>query len=229
MGSFEHKFPRTPHLHGSGATRDDRVLSQRDTLALLSQPLLIEEKIDGSNVGISFDEDGALRLQNRGHFLSMGEHEQYGPLWPFVYERREVLFELLGPDRVLFGEWCFARHSCAYDALPAYLLVFDLYDKRDKSFADRATVDRVCAQADCATVPILGRGVVLRTLDALERMVGRSRFGPERAEGAYLRLESDGQVKTRCKWVRPDFTAGITEHWKRRSLEKNQLFRELSP
>jgi len=47
------KFPRTPHLCGSVGTKDDKTLDESQTTDFLSKPIIIlEEKIDGSNVGI---------------------------------------------------------------------------------------------------------------------------------------------------------------------------------
>lgn len=224
MGSIPHKFPRTPHLFGSMSTRDDRVLSEADTARVLSKPLSVDEKIDGANVGISFDDEGELVVQNRGHYLGPGDHAQYGPLWPFVYERRDALWDALGAEKILFGEWCFAKHSIAYDALPSFFIAFDLYDKRDGGFFyDRLALEKMCEQTSCATVPQLKRGAVLRTTAALDALIKGSAFGGERAEGVYLRRESGGRLVARYKWVRKDFTAGITEHWNSKPLVPNKL------
>lgn len=225
MGSIPHKFPRTPHLYGSLSTRDDRVLSERETERVLSEPLSVEEKIDGANVGISFDDDGALVIQNRGHYLGPGDHAQYGPLWPFVYERMDALFDVLGSERILFGEWCFAKHSIAYDRLPSFFVAFDLYDKRDGSFGDRASLEEACGRSQCTVVPLIVRGAVLRTTAALDALIGPCTWGPDRAEGVYLRRESNGKLAARYKWVRKDFTAGITEHWNSKPLCPNKLER----
>lgn len=229
MGSIPHKFPRTPHLFGSLSTRDDRVLSEADTLRLLSEPLSVEEKIDGANVGVSFDDEGALVVQNRGHYLGPGEHAQYGRLWPFVHERLDALFDVLGSERILFGEWCYAKHSIVYDRLPSFFVAFDLYDKRDGSFADRAALEIACEKTGCTAVPRLAERAVLRTTAALDAMIGRSTWGPDRAEGVYLRRESEGRLVGRYKWVRKDFTAGITEHWNSKPLVPNKLARGGSP
>ena len=58
-------FPRTPHLFGSRPGRDDKVLSETETDAMLAGPLVVQEKVDGSNVGLSLDDAGQLLLQNR--------------------------------------------------------------------------------------------------------------------------------------------------------------------
>ena len=57
------KYPRTPHLFGSSGTDDDKHLSAAESIRFLADPsLIVEEKIDGTNVGIHFAESGALVL-----------------------------------------------------------------------------------------------------------------------------------------------------------------------
>jgi hypothetical protein len=224
MGALPHKFPRTPHLAGSRCTRDDRVLSPRETARALAAPLSGDEKIDGANVGVGFDPDtGALQVQNRGHVLGRGEHAQYAPLWPFLRERQDALLDTLGGALILFGEWCYARHSVRYTLLPSYFVAFDLYDKRTGEFADRAALEAVAARVDVALVPRLFTDEVLCSLDEVRRRIATSRFGTETAEGIYLRAEVSGRVTARYKFVRDDFIAGITEHWASRPIEPNRL------
>lgn len=229
MGSIPHKFPRTPHLFGSLSTRDDRVLSEKETARVLSLPLLIQEKIDGANVGISFDraDDGELVevIQNRGHYLGPGDHAQYGPLWPFLYERLEPLKECLTDQKILFGEWCYAKHSCTYDRLPSFFIAFDLYDKETMTFASRKHLALVCEKAQCSMVPLIAEGKIVKSTQELDKLIGPSAFGPERAEGVYLRHENEHLLLARYKWVRKDFTAGITEHWQSKPLSPNKLKR----
>ena len=49
------RFPHTPHLTwlGLGEPRDDKVLSGDEALALLSADVVLEEKLDGANLGFS--------------------------------------------------------------------------------------------------------------------------------------------------------------------------------
>ena len=57
------KFPHTPHLIwlGEGHPRGDKVLSPDEADRLLREPVILEEKVDGANVGISIDERGEHR------------------------------------------------------------------------------------------------------------------------------------------------------------------------
>ena len=61
------KYPRTRHLEGSrlqtGDLGDDKPVAE-----LRGLPLVIEEKVDGANAGLSFAADGTPRLQSRGTF-----------------------------------------------------------------------------------------------------------------------------------------------------------------
>ena len=65
MNADYFRFPHTPHLVwlGEGTPRDDKVFTPAKAEAFLSRPVIIEEKVDGANLGISFDDSGALRVQ----------------------------------------------------------------------------------------------------------------------------------------------------------------------
>src|SRR5260370_18266474 len=90
------KYPRTPHISGSRLQPGDEDLEVIAREDLESRSLVIEEKLDGSNSGISFNRDGALTLQSRGHALSGGPREGQSDLlkpWPnhHVPPPRELL------------------------------------------------------------------------------------------------------------------------------------------
>jgi|688.fasta_scaffold377626_2 hypothetical protein len=49
------KFPRTPHLFGSIGTSDDKHMIRKKSLEFIADcSLIVEEKLDGTNVGIHF-------------------------------------------------------------------------------------------------------------------------------------------------------------------------------
>jgi len=65
------KYPRTPHLFGSRGTDDDKHLDPEESASFIADPsLIVEEKVDGTNVGIHFTSVGRLVLQCRGHCTS---------------------------------------------------------------------------------------------------------------------------------------------------------------
>jgi hypothetical protein len=67
------KYPRTPHLFGSRGMDDDKHLGQKESLNFIADAsLIVEEKLDGTNVGIHFTSAGRLVLQCRGHEITSG-------------------------------------------------------------------------------------------------------------------------------------------------------------
>jgi hypothetical protein len=66
-----YRFPHAPHLAwlGNGPVRDDKILTPQEAKAFLAQPVAIEEKIDGANIGLSLSPEGTLRIPQRGDSL----------------------------------------------------------------------------------------------------------------------------------------------------------------
>ena len=129
------KYPRTPHLSGSRIQPGDEELPVIAREALGGRSLVIEEKLDGSNSGISFDDDRALILQSRGHALTGGSRErQFNLLKRWANHHVAALREILGRRYVMYGEWLYARHTIAYDQLPHYFIEFDILDRDNGEF-----------------------------------------------------------------------------------------------
>ena len=59
------RFPHTPHIAwlASGTPRDDKVLTPEEAQAMLQHPVVVEEKLDGANMGISFSSEAVLHVQ----------------------------------------------------------------------------------------------------------------------------------------------------------------------
>ena len=217
------KFPHTPHLAwlSSRAPREDKVLSPPEVRDLLSAEVLVEEKVDGANLGISIAPSGALRVQNRGSYLGSRAHPQFQPLWPWLEVRRHQLIDALGNHLMLFGEWCFAVHSVRYEALPDWFLAFDVYDRSARRFWSSQRRDALVQSLGLAQVPMLARGRY--TLDELCRMLGTSRLTRAPMEGLYVRRDEGDFLAARAKLVRPEFIQAIEEHWSSRPLTRNTL------
>ena len=218
------RFPHTPHVTwlGAGRPRDDKVLAPEDASDLLSGDVIVEEKVDGANLGFSTDAQGELRAQNRGTYLDVdAPHGQWKPLKRWLATRRQALTDALGPDNVLFGEWCYAMHSVRYTRLPDWFLVFDVYDRAKAEFWDVERRNELAALTSVEVVPELGRGRF--DVEALKRLLGSSRLAEGPAEGLYVRREAGGRLIQRAKLVRAEFVQAIDQHWSKRPLVVNQL------
>jgi hypothetical protein len=72
-----HKYPRTYHLEGSRLQPGDEDTSAVRFEQIAGRYIVVEEKLDGANAGLSFDDAGRLWLQSRGHFLTGGVREKH--------------------------------------------------------------------------------------------------------------------------------------------------------
>lgn len=219
------RFPLTPHILwlGEGLPREDKILTAEETQALLDAPVVVEEKLDGANLGISLGPDGDLRAQNRGEYLHLPYTGQFSRLehWLSVHEER--LFDALDEHLILFGEWCAARHSLDYTRLPDWWLLFDVYDKREERFWSTRRRNALAARVGVATVPCLQQGDT--TLEDLQTLVAtrQSGFRPGPLEGVVVRKEDADWLLARGKLVRAEFTQAIEAHWRSRGIEWNRL------
>ncbi len=155
------KYPRTPHIAGSRLQPGDEDLGVIAPEVLEAGSLVIEEKLDGSNSGISFDRDGSLVLQSRGHVLTGGPREhQFNLLKRWANHYVAALRDILAGRYVMYGEWLYARHTIAYNQLPHYFLEFDMFDKDSGEFLSTERRASLLAGGPVLSVPVLGTGSV---------------------------------------------------------------------
>jgi hypothetical protein len=234
------KYPRTRHIEGSGLQKGDHDLNVVPFIDVRGKFLVIEEKVDGANTGISFDENGTLRLQCRGHFLMGGPgEEQFGLFKTWAQCHQDWLFDILEDRYILYGEWMFAKHTVFYDALPHYFMEFDIYDRETEDFLSTERRHEMLAGRPVVSVPVLQTGTVTKikeindwvrpslyktvhwreSLRAAAASVGsdpdfvltRETDDTDLSEGLYIKWEEDGKVIERYKWVRRDFLNAILD------------------
>jgi len=223
LGEF-FRFPQTPHLAwlGQGEPRDDKVLAPEEARELLTHEVVVEEKVDGANVGLSIDENGELQVQNRGSYLLASAcPPQFKSFFRWLQARRDLLAEALFPNLMLFGEWCYAVHSVCYTRLPDWFLAFDVFDRAQGEFWSVGRRDELARRLGIAFVPRVARGRF--DLAGIERLLGPSMLTEGPAEGIYVRRDEGDWLLTRAKLVRPEFTQAMGEHWSRQALRVNSL------
>lgn len=229
------KYPRTPHLFGSKGTDDDKHLGQKESEVFISDPsLIVEEKVDGTNVGIHFTSCGRMVLQCRGHEIAEGMHPQYDLFKQWTSVKRPALETMLGSRFILYGEWLYAKHSVHYRKLPHYFFEFDVYDKDTEQCLDLATRLKMLEGTGLQTVPVVHRGRA--TAAQLQALIGASAFDSafenpvthrtdNLMEGLYCRTEANGRVTGRAKMVRSEFVEKVkqSEHWQHQKMIPNRL------
>jgi len=218
------KYPRTPHITGSRLQPGDEDLLSVAKEALYWLPLVVEEKLDGSNCGVSFDPQGNLILQSRGNPFTGGPRErQFDLLKRWASHHAAWLRETLGSEYLMYGEWLFARHTIPYDELPHYFLEFDVLDRDSGQFLSTERRQALLAGGPVVSVPVLTAG---RNVDFVEHLGRSTCSSSEAMEGLYLKHEEGGHVLGRFKYVRPSFLQTVAdsgEHWMDRPIEQNGL------
>ena len=158
----------------------------------------------------------------------------------------------------MYGEWLYAKHTVYYDALPHYFMEFDVLDRETGSFLDTAGRRALLAGLPVSSAAVLAEGVFHHPAELL-RLLGNSRYitedhlaslraaaeaeglDPERVlretdpgrtmEGLYLKVEEDGRVVRRLKYVRSSFRQTVESsrtHWLERPIVPNGLSVETS-
>jgi len=205
-----------------GILRGDKLVDDATLQQLLLHPVTVEEKVDGANVGLWFDRGNSMQLQNRGELIGAQAHPQFDPLKAWAAIRRYQFSQVLGKRYILFGEWCFSRHSVYYDRLPDFFLGFDIFDRDANCFLAVPKRNNYLESMQVVIVPHIYSGN-LESIRKLQDLVGNSNLGPEPMEGVYIRLDNPTCLSKRAKYVRQSFLQPDDLHWSKRRLETNRL------
>jgi len=171
------KYPRTKHIAGSSIQRGD----SKNTIPfseLEGKFLVVEEKIDGANTGISFNQDCELKLQCRGHFLEgKGDWPEFDMFKSWGNTWKNQLFDILTDQYIMYGEWMGAFHSIYYDELPHLFMEFDIYDKVKQEFLSTERRQDIVQQCDAIieSVHVLDSRV-FESVEDITQLIGRSHF-----------------------------------------------------
>jgi len=254
MAEQLYKYPRTPHVEGSRFQPGDDDLDCAPFADLQGKYIVVEEKLDGANAGVSFSRGGKLLLQSRGHFLDGGERErQFAIFKTWATTHQQKLWGLLADRYILYGEWLYAKHTIFYDALPHYFFEFDLLDAETGEFLSTDRRRELLKDSPLVSAPVLWRGLG-RSVEHLQSLVRRSRYKTEAwrdrlltetqlrgqgieliqrqtdnsdlSEGLYIKVEVEGRVVGRYKFVRASFLQAVSDsgsHWMDRPIIPNQI------
>ena len=89
---------------------------------------------------------------------------------------------------MLFGEWCYARHTVPYDALPDWFLGFDIFELALRRFWSVDRRNTWLHERGLVSVPEVKRGKV--QLTQVPSLLTNSAVGHVPMEGIYLRRDS---------------------------------------
>jgi len=191
----------------------------RDISSLLNVPVVITEKMDGSNTCLMRQECFA-----RSHAASPA-HISFS-----MFKALHANIKRCIPTGVqFFGEWLYAKHSIIYENLPSYFMLFGVRDLDHSKWLSWEAVEQLSDVIGVNLVPTIARNKTFKTEKELKKFINKyqklpGEFGQR--EGFVIRhmTEFDNSTFQQCvaKWVRAGHNQ-IDEHWMRKEVEKNGL------
>lgn len=235
-----YKYPRTPHLEGSRLQQGDEDLNSIKFENIKNKFCVLEEKVDGANCGISFDKNGKMYLQSRGHFLNGGYGETQFNLfktWANIF--KYSLWEILSDRYVMYGEWLYAKHTVFYDELNHYFMEFDIFDKVEQKFLNTKRRREILKKYFFIKSVLVLKKEIITSKNEITSALSKSNFKSDKwqeklektcselglsykiakkqtdctnlMEGIYIKVEDDNYVINRMKYVRASFLNTILD------------------
>lgn len=212
------KIPSMWHLPSSQEhAREQDFMSEKEFQRSLiaTEPTVVTEKLDGSNVRLTRE---AIHSRSRQD----PSHESFDRL----KARHGEFAHRIPEEIVLYGEWVYAEHSIHYSELSDYLHIFAAVDIADYTWLSWEATKKVAERVGVETVPVLDIiDTGLATLPELPEPSGESAYGPTR-EGYVARITSqfphEDFKKAVAKSVRENHVQ-TDEHWKHQPVTPNDL------
>lgn len=180
---------------GQGAICTDKVRDKHDLV-------IVQEKLDGSNVGIANLDGQIIPLGRAGYHAGTSPFEQHHLFADWVM-KQEDRWKKIPDGHRLVGEWLALAHGTRYNLRHEPFVAFDLMIN-----ADRMNHHDLLAVAQVLNVPtphtIWKANAPLNINDAMT-LLGRDGFhgAIDEIEGAMWRIERKGAVDFLAKFVRP--------------------------
>ena len=158
---------------------------------------------------------------------------------------------------IMYGEWMYAKHSIFYDRLPHYFMEFDVLDRETGKFLDTPSRHELLIDLPIHSVPVLASGI-FNSRDEILSYLGDSKYitdnhianlkaeaerlgldadrivretdSSRMMEGIYIKVERNGEVVDRMKFVRNSFLqTEATPHgnWLDRPIIPNLITRTI--
>ena len=165
----------------------------------VGEDIVIQEKIDGSNASIRYDEEsGTLKAFSRR--LELDADNTLNGFWDYVQTLNLDIFkEILGSRYIVFGEWMGAKHAIKYpENVYGKFWMFDVWDTQTEQYLPyeetRSFYDKLiaCGNEDNKFnfVPVFYIGK-FESWEKTSELVGRTEVGAEpTGEGIVIKRQN---------------------------------------
>lgn len=165
----------------------------------VGEDIVIQEKIDGSNASIRYDEEsGTLKAFSRR--LELNVDNTLNGFWDYVQTLNLDTFkEILGSRYIVFGEWMGAKHAIKYpENVYGKFWMFDVWDTQTEQYLPyeetRSFYDKLIACGNEENkfnfVPVFYIGK-FESWEKTSELVGRTEVGAEpTGEGIVIKRQN---------------------------------------
>ena len=199
-----------PHLPGSRQDRTDIGLNEGQAKILLVKErkhdiVIVQEKLDGSNVSVFFDGMEYFPLTRSGNLASSSKFPHHRQFATWVRHNWDK-FQFLQPGERICGEWLGMAHGTIYELSHGPFVPFDIIkDSIREPYS--SFVVRTDNQFPLPKVLHIGGACGIEKAEELLGNYGHH-GAKDRAEGSVWRVENAGKVDFLAKYVRKDKVDG---------------------
>jgi ATP-dependent RNA circularization protein (DNA/RNA ligase family) len=202
-----------PHLSGSKMGQVDKICEKgQENIATRKvrdyrDLIIVQEKVDGSNVGIAKVNGEIVPLSRAGYVANTSPYKQHHVFYHWVMENRDRFNEILKDGERLCGEWLLQVHGTHYNLIHEPFVAFDIIVETKKMDYHSFLLRVLKYDFTIPNLVHLGQPI---TVDRVMKRLEKSGHGAlEKPEGAVWRVEREGKVDFLIKYVRPDKIDGL--------------------
>lgn len=194
--------PADHHCHeGQAIIATEKVRDRHDEV-------IIQEKLDGSNVAVALLNNEILALTRAGYLAKTSPFEQHWHWENWVHQNESRFRAVLKDGERICGEWIMQAHGTRYNLLHEPFVVFDVINVHDR-FPYDEFVNRI-NKGNFIKPYLIHRGQSLSVEIVLERLGKFGHHGAiDEVEGAVWRIQRRGKVDFLVKYLKPYKKDGI--------------------
>jgi len=201
------------HLPGSRMGPADRKITEGQariatkTARDKHDNVIVQEKLDGSNVGVALKDGEIFALTRSGYEAKTSPYAMHLAFNDWVYRNEDRFRKILCDGMRLCGEWLHTAHGTIYSLPHEPFVAFDLIDANNVRCTYAEFEKKVGAEF---ILPHLVSAGSPMSVESVMNELGLYGFhgAKEPIEGAVWRVERKGAVDFLCKYVRPDKVDG---------------------
>lgn len=176
--------------------------------------IIVQEKLDGSNVGIAKIENEIYPLTRAGYLANTSKYQHHCVFYDWAIRQKKRFLELLEDGERLCGEWLYQAHGTRYNLPHEPFVGFDIMNKHERLVYDE--FDERTNKFDIIVPNLLSYGAgCVSVEEALKRIEVSGHGAIDPVEGCVWRVErnkiinrSTGERKWEVdflvKYVRPE-------------------------